>query len=230
MTKNDELARVVALRRAETHPRYISLSQYEGGFYDLDFVVPWTVGAQNVDAALMIVGQDWISEDYLKKNSAPEMRLARKELGQDPKLPTNITLKKLLKNYFDLLFADTYATDALVFIKPGDPDADVPMKDLKYCAQKFTWPQIQVVKPRMVLCLGAKTFNSMRRAISEPEMKLSEAWKPQPHTKVEGVEVYGVPHTGYWGTMNAGGEQRVAEIWTALAERFQQLEAGAAPR
>ena len=67
----------------------------------------------------MIVGQDWISEDYLNKNSAPEKRQKRRELGQDPNLVTNKNLKRLLKDHFDLSFSDTYATDVLVFIKRG---------------------------------------------------------------------------------------------------------------
>jgi restriction system protein len=221
MTKKDELASLVALRRAETHPSHVTLSQYQNGFYDLDFVVPWTVGAQNIDAELMIVGQDWISEDYLNKNSAPEKRQKRRELGQDPNLATNKNLKRLLKDHFDLSFSHTYATNVLVFIKRGAADADVPMKDFEYCARKFTCPQIRIVKPRMVLCLGEKTFNAMRRAVDEPEMALPDAWKPQPHTKVDGAEIYGVPHTGYWGTRNAGGEQRVDEIWASLAHRFK---------
>jgi uracil-DNA glycosylase len=228
MGKKEELAALLALRRLETHPTYLSLSQYEGGFYDLDFVVPWTAGAQNIDAALMIIGQDWISEKYLERNSAPEMRLTRKEMGQDSKLPTNKNLKKLLKEHFDLRFSDTYATDVSVFIKPGKMDAAVPMKDLEYFAKKFTLPQIRAVEPRMVLCLGERTFNALRRAISESRMKLSQACLPTAHTRAEGAEVYGVPHTGSWGSMNAGGEARVSEIWTSLAQRFQKLNTLAA--
>jgi restriction system protein len=218
--KEDELANIVTLRRSETHPTHISLSEFEGGYYDLDFVVPWTVGAPNVDAALMIVGQDWISEDYLKRNSAPEKRQMRRELGQDPELATNKNLKRLLRDHFDLSFSETYATNVLVFIKRGAASADVPMKDFEYCARKFTCPQVRIVKPRMVLCLGERAFNAMRLAVGETKMALRDAWKPQPHTKVDGAEVYGVPHAGRWGTLNAGGSQRVDEIWASLARRF----------
>jgi hypothetical protein len=183
MGKKYELAKLVALRRSETHPRYLSLSHYEDGFYDLDFVVPWTAGAKNVDAALMIIGQDWISEDYLKRNSLPEKRLARREAGQDAGLATNRNLKKLLANAFGLLFSDTYATNVSVFIKPGNMDANVPMRDLEHFAKKFTLPQIRIVKPRMVLCLGERTFNAVRRAAGYTDLKLSEAYTPLPHIR-----------------------------------------------
>jgi restriction system protein len=227
MGKKEELAALLALRRLETHPTYISLSQYEDGFYDLDFVSPWTAGAQNIDAALMIIGQDWISEKYLE-NRAPEMRLTLKEMGQDPMLPTNKHLKKLLKEHFDLRFSDTYATNMSVFIKLGNMDADVPRKDLEDFARKFTLPLIRAVQPSMVLCLGERTFNALRRANNQPRMKWSDACLPTAHTRAEGAEVYGVPHTGSWGSKNAGGDVRMSEIWTSLAQRFQKLNTLAA--
>jgi hypothetical protein len=226
MGKKEELAELVELRRSETHASYISLSAYDGGFYDLDFVVPWTAGAKNLEASLMIVGQDWISEEFLKKNSQPEKRAARREFGQDAMLPTNINLKRLLKAHFGALFSDTYATDISVFIKPGDMDGDVPMKDLRYFAKKYTLPQIKIVEPRMVLCLGSRAFNAIWRAIDEPQMKLSDACLPTAHTVVEGAEIYGVPHTGSWGSVNAGGDVGVAERWNNLALHLRKLTGG----
>jgi uracil-DNA glycosylase len=120
-------------------------------------------------------------------------------------------------------FAETYATDVLVFIKPGNMSGNVPMMDMLYCAQTYALPQIRIVQPIMAVCLGAKTFNSLRRALSLGDLKLNEACVGSAHTTYNGTEIYGVPHTGGLGHANAGGMEKVDQIWAELAARFVKL-------
>ena len=132
-------------------------------------------------------------------------------------------LKRLLATHFRLSFSQTYATDVLVFIKPGKMSGNVPMRDLRYCASTYTVPEIEIVQPLIALCLGAKTFNAIRCARNLPQMKLRAACVPSAHTLISGTEVYGVPHTGSWGTNNAGGLEAVETIWASLAQRYHLL-------
>ncbi|OSI80340.1 hypothetical protein BSZ22_00970 [Bradyrhizobium canariense] len=175
----------------------------------------------------MIIGQDWASEKFLRepKYNTPERISAREAAGQDEYLPTNRRLKSLLRNHFSMDFAQTYATDVLVFIKPGTMSGNVPMKDMVYCAERYTLPQIRVVKPSMAICLGAKTFNSLRRAMGMADLKLSDAWSSFGHSvdRCTGTEIYGVPHTGGLGHANAGGMEKVNQVWGRLAVRFAEL-------
>lgn len=227
MNKASALADLVAKRRRETQTEYNHLHSFEDGMWDCEHVVPWTKSACNVDAAVMIIGQDWASEKFLRepKYNTSQRINARKEAGQDEYLPTNRRLKSLLRTHFGMEFAQTYATDVLVFIKPGSMTGNVPMKDMLYCAETYTLPQIRIVKPRMAICLGAKTFNSVRGAMGMPDLKLSEACSPLAHSvdKGTGTEIYGVPHTGGLGHANAGGMERVDQIWSGLATRFDEL-------
>lgn len=233
MDKPKALAELIDQRRSETNSEYCHLHNFDGGYWDFDFLVPWTKSACDLDAQLMIVGQDWASEEFLRKHNSIQKRADRKETGQDAWLQTNKKLKVLLKNHFALEFANTYATDVSVFIKPGKMSGDVPMSDLLYCAKKYTLPQIAIVQPRVVLCLGAKTFNSVRAAIPERQrMKWSEAQLPSSHTIYkgsetygiyEGSEIYGVPHTGGQGIANARGNENVDRIWKQLSEQFRKL-------
>ena len=223
MNKNDALANLISQRREEKDPKYHHLKYFEGGFYDCEFVVPWTISGCNLDSDLMILAQDWASESFLKKRSKPAQKELRRRHGQDADLPTNKNLKALLKKHFDLEFSDVYATDVFVFIKSGHMSAPIPIGDLEYSAKNYTLPQIKIVQPRMVLCLGAKTFNALRGALGQREMKLSEACLPTHHTVYEGAEIYGVPHTGNWGTKNAGGIDSVHRVWEKLAARLTQL-------
>jgi hypothetical protein len=35
--------------------------------------------------------------------------------------------------------------------------------------------------------------------------------------------VVGVPHTGYWGTVNGGGENEVKKMWMSLSNDYHHL-------
>lgn len=223
MDKQAAMAMLVAKRRAEADGRYHHLHQYDGGSWDFDFVVPWTKSACRLDAELMIIGQDWASEDYLRRNNDAKTRATRALTGQDAHLATNQNLKRLLGQHFSLCFSQTYATDVLVFIKPGGMSSSLPMRDLNYCAVTYTLPQLDIVKPRMALCLGAMTFHSVRSALGLGRLGWREACIPSAHTRMGPTEIYGVPHTGSWGTKNAGGPLAVETIWADLARRFRTL-------
>ena len=156
MDKQAAIARLVEKRRAETGGRYHHLHLYDGGSWDFDFVVPWTKSACDLDADLMLIGQDWASEDYLRRNDDAKQRTARARTGQDAHLATNQNLKRLLARHFGLCFSQTYATDVLVCIKPGKMSSNVPTKDLRACAVAYTLPELEIVRPRMALCLGLR--------------------------------------------------------------------------
>jgi restriction system protein len=103
MSKHKALAKLVTLRREDAYPNMISLHEFEGGRWDLEhsvpLVVPWTKGACNIDAKLMIVAQDWASEKYLMnpRNRTPWRDTLRSHFGQDPHLHTNRNIRKLLR-------------------------------------------------------------------------------------------------------------------------------------
>jgi hypothetical protein len=221
--KETAMAKLVGLRRTETHGEFHHLHSFDGGFWDFEFVVPWTKSACNLDAQLMVIGQDWASQDFLEKHNTEQKRACRKLTGQDDWLPTNRRLMILLRKHFELDFVDTYATDVSVFIKPGKMSGNVPMKYLKYCAERYTLPQIDIVRPRMAICLGSKTFNSVRSALQLFPLTFKQACQPSAHTIMSGTEIYGVPHTGGQGLANAGGLDGIEPIWAGLALRFFHL-------
>jgi hypothetical protein len=59
---------------------------------------------------------------------------------------------------FGPTFAETYATDALAFVKRGAMTAPLPFADLVRSTAAYALPQIGIVRPKMVLCLGSLTF------------------------------------------------------------------------
>lgn len=80
-----------AHRKENCYPRFKNLSDFHGGLYESDFVSPYTKGAGNADAKILILLQDWTSEERIVEGLAPETV----ELGYSPGLRTNQNLKEL---------------------------------------------------------------------------------------------------------------------------------------
>lgn len=161
MDKRAELLKLVEKRRRrDILPGYGRLVDYGNGAFDVncDYVSPYSKRAHNYNADVMIMLQDWSSDDALQRSSGPS------ELGRDPKLPTNKTLDRLLSDTLGLRLEDTYATNLFPFIKSGGLSTRIPFADLVLAAKEFALLQIGIVAPKLVVCLGKNTFNAIRVA------------------------------------------------------------------
>jgi uracil-DNA glycosylase len=202
MSKKQKLARLVEKRRTAPYEGYHCLADYSlpgdpSRTRECEYVSPYTKGAHNFEAAVMVMLQDWSSDLTLRNPRNAESS----ECGHDPKFPTNIRLKKLLKNTFDLELEDTYATNLFPFIKGGLASARIPFKDLQRAAVDFAIPQIEIVKPKIVICLGKNTFNAIRVARDHlPARTMHSAIASPFH--IGKSAVWAQAHTGSWGQAN----------------------------
>jgi uracil-DNA glycosylase len=224
MEKSEKVDRLLELAKQRQNDRmegYFNLADFHEGYYECDYVVPWTISACNVDADLMLISQDWASADFLNGEKNPE----QKRIGQVEHLETNKNVKHLLKEYMGISFGETYATDAFVFIKPGPMNAPLPFRDLLHSTRKYTLPQIDIVSPKMVICLGSAPFNAIRRAVGINRMSLSGAFQVTSplHTSYNGVPIFGVAHPGGTGIRAVGGKKVAFERWKDLGEYFHSI-------
>jgi hypothetical protein len=160
MDKRAELLALAKLRQATHWTGYKSIRDYHEGAYECDFVSPYTKTAGNVDAEIMILLQDWSSDESLRESCDEETA----NLGYTPSLPTNKTLINLLHKTFELPLYDIYATNLFPFVKQGRMSDRIPQRDLIAAALKFALPQVRIVSPKLVICLGLVTFNALRQA------------------------------------------------------------------
>ena len=224
---SNKTKRLAALAQLRRHPEaatcrdgysrdYRRIEEFHDRYYDQhDWVSPWTISACNVDSDLMIIGQDWASEHFLLKDPDPKIR----QFGHDPALATNKNLKRLLQEAFGRRFEDTFATNAFVFAKPGGMNSRLPAADLILSATRFALKEVEIVRPKMVICLGIGTFNAIRAALNLRALKLEGIDYAGPAVTYCGSEVHGVPHVGARGLGATGGYGRSLEIWKALAAR-----------
>lgn len=211
--KNGALLSLARQRQSSRFNGYAAVGDFHDGIYECDHVSPWTKSGSNVDAEVMVVGQDWSSSDSLGATS-PDLNSVM--YGFSPKFPTNANLDALLKRHLRLARADCYLTNLFPYIKYGGPSANIPFKDLVACAKRFTLPEIEIVAPELVICLGLRTFTALMRATGiKGSPKMDEAVKnPFKH----GCSmIFCVAHTGALG-MNNRGRQQVEVDWQEIAK------------
>jgi hypothetical protein len=225
--KRRELLELAKQRHVDRLEDYYCLADFHDGFYECDYVSPWTISACNVDAEVMLIGQDWLSSDVLEQEPDEE----RRTLGQDQWRDTNVNLRGVFLPQIGLQFGQTYATNVFSFIKRGDVSARIRRSDLEKCASTYTLREIEIVSPRMAICLGRATFEAVRRAVGLAPIEWIEAWVPGPHTPFGSVEIYGVPHPAarypvYRGTKLEGEEAVVVHIWRRLGKHLKNMAQG----
>lgn len=201
MTKQTEMLALARLRQRTRYSGHKCISDYHAGGYECDFVSPYTKTAGNIDAEIMVVLQDWASDEFL---SGPFHEPSAK-LGHTPSLPTNRNLVRLLKQTFGLTLEDIYGTNVFPFVKLGGMSASIPQADLIGAARQFALPQIRVVNPKLVICLGLVTFNALRKAC---DLKSC----PNIHSAIENSFSIGTTRVvvpgPYWGAWAEQQEQR----------------------
>jgi len=192
------------------------LGHYYGGIFECAFVSPYTKTAGNVDSDIFVLLQDWASHDSLSRNKVDEDAL---EYGYTRSLPTNKNLECRLKNHFGRSIRDVYATNLFPFIKPGLMDTRIPWAHLVNAARDFALPQIEIIKPKLVITLGLLCFQALKSVAkgSAGEGRLAVAIA-NPFELDCGAHVWCQGHTG----RGAGrrGTHQTNEDWQSMAAWF----------
>lgn len=191
-------------------------AQYFDGYYECDWVSPYTTSACNIDADVAIVLQDWASHDWMSSHLDPEV----KRLGYSPESHTNINLIALLDTHFQLKLSQTFATNMFPFAKPGGMNSAIPALHMRRAATEFAHRQICIVKPKLVVCLGLSVFNTFRSSCNLKQVGTIAQGIQEPFTH-EGVQYWCQAHTGMLGRNNRekhGQKGLVDRDWETMAK------------
>ena len=213
MTKGERMVELAHRRRAARWPEYAQVGDYCGGAYESDDVSPFSRSAGNLDADVYLLLQDWSSSEFLSKPIDDEVRA----LGHKPGLRTNITLKKLLLEHFSLELRHCFGTNLFPFIKQGSLNVDIPTADMTRAAVEYALPQIEIVRPRLVICLGLNTFGALQRATRRKPSTRMDAAIASPFD--HGVSrVWCQAHPGQQGQnmRNRGNKKRTDDDWRRM--------------
>jgi hypothetical protein len=154
--------------------------------------------------------------DLLEQSGKEEM----KRVGRDVTLKSNIAVDLLLKQYLNLEFHQTYATDTFVYVKPGGMSAPVKWGALVQSARLYALPQIEIIRPRMVICLGrGANYSALHNAALGSMPPALEGDSPKGPILWKNSEIYGVTHPSRARMYKT----RVQAEWEFLAHRLGQL-------
>jgi uracil-DNA glycosylase len=137
----------------------VNPSRCAGGAFDSNEIGPWTRWQGNLDAELMIVGQDW--GDAASFESGKGLDEATN--------PTNHRLWQLLAEagypvaeYGQQEGRGTiFFTNAILCLKSGGLSGPVKSAWFAECGPRFLRPQIEIVRPRVVITLGEKAYQGI---------------------------------------------------------------------
>lgn len=188
-TKQERYADLVR-ERQEYDPSSVGLvnpSQVDQGKYDVPHMGPWTAWAHDLNADLMVVGQDWGDVDYYATNRGYD----------NPRNPTNIALQTLLLSVgrpippppseSDAVGADAltandakhsdratcrvWLTNALLWLKSGGLSAPVDKAWFGEPSRPLLKAQVDLVQPRVIVALGEKAYDCLLAAYGLPHRR-----------------------------------------------------------
>jgi uracil-DNA glycosylase len=183
-----------------------------------DHVSPFTKGADNVDSKIMVILQDWASEEDLNKPF--DKASADQVIGYTPTAPTNRNLEARLKKHFDVAIKDTYATNLFPFVKPGKTSATIPYSALKRAATVYAKPQFAIVQPLLVIALGHLTFWAIAEALEHKgHSKLKDSIRNPVDN--DGYRVWCQAHTA-WDSAKLGSLEAVDMEWVSMSQWYKR--------
>ena len=212
MDKRRRLRTLARKRQRAKWPGYKSIGDYHHGAYECPYVSPYTKTAGNIDAEIMVILQDWTSDESIRRGLDSDSIT----YGYTRGLHTNRNLVRLLETYFGISLEDVYGTNLFPFIKMGHMGTNIPRRDLVRAAHEFALPQITIVRPKLVICLGHVTFNALREACGhEPVYPIATGIR-SPFTLGETC-IWCQAHTGARGQNNRNsGRKRVPNDWKRM--------------
>jgi hypothetical protein len=147
------------------------LSEYSGEYSKVsdfftsynDLVSPIAKEANNANAKVMVVMQDWMHIDVALDLPSDY------EHGFSPKFKSNKILDENLERYLGINRGDTYMTNGFVHIKHTETvDGTVNGKDMRKSIEKFNMPLINALSDtvKVVLVFGSNVSFQFKKIIS----------------------------------------------------------------
>jgi hypothetical protein len=218
--KIQALKNLGTLRKQSCYSGYLPISHFHNGKYESEFVSPYTNSAANVDSWIVILLQDWSSENSLARSFDAETA----KIGHTLRFPTNRNLKAILETVFSLRLEQIFATNVFPFIKRGSMSSPIPSYDINKAFTDFCFPQIQIVRPKLVVCCGKQVYESAHNYFKMPKGKLQPVGN---YFENNGIIYYHQRHTGATATNTSGGLPEAFSNWKKMKETFENSQNGA---
>jgi uracil-DNA glycosylase len=165
----------------------------------------WANWHSNLDADIIIIGQDFGSIEYYKKNNGLD----------ESDNETNLNLRNLCLNLnIDLGTvenpnkASIYLTNAVLGAKSGSMSTAIKTKWYD-CTKHLTKKLIEIISPKYIITLGAIPLDLMKRIYKLDIENLAKTIENNPITLENGIKLFAVYHCSNLGFANRKKELQI---------------------
>lgn len=179
------------------------------GKYDTKEIGHWTDWQGNLDARLMIIGQDWGDVRTLEKQGG---------VCNVDNSATNRALMRLIQiagvdvdeHHISAKHPDLFFTNAILCMKTdGGLAGKVRGAWFRHCVDRFLKPLIEIVQPRVAVTLGEKATKSLLREYGYRGVRFKELVEQQSPVMISPyTAVFPVFHCGSLGQRNRPFDQQ----------------------
>jgi uracil-DNA glycosylase family 4 len=165
---------VAERRQCRACPDLVNPACVSNGEFDSEDIGPWTSWNGDLNARLVVVGQEWGDVESFERQRGVEM----------PGSATNRMLRELLAFVgIDVEPAPerrqdsgVYLTNAALCLKTmGGVQGPVQAVWFSNCGKRFLRSQVELVGPKVVVTLGMRAYDAMRHAFSLPRVAFRTA-------------------------------------------------------
>ena len=144
---------------ARCHPALSNASVIDGGCHDADRIGAYSRWQGNLDAELMVVGQDFADVEGFRDH--------RGWAGE--RVRTNLTLVDRVAQAGVTIAPPRYGvaddrlffTNAVLCMKSGGMQAAIPNPCFRHCGRLFLRPLVELLAPRVVVTLGERAMRAV---------------------------------------------------------------------
>ncbi len=185
--------------------------------FDIDELDPWAQWQNNIDADILVVGQEYCdTETYVQTEAKVERFSGTYEY------PSN----RNIKEYFDILGYDIghptspnrehpiFFTNAVMGLKNGNMSANFQTSWLEESRDEFLKPLIDIIQPKIVIAIGAMATKSLGAIYGFKVTSHKEMVENAP-IEAHGTLIFPVYHTGGLGLRNRSKADQQVD-WTKI--------------
>lgn len=174
----------------------------------------WTYwqGQGCLSPEILVVGQDWGNPDTAEGRHCLEALQQGKPYLLHNSFPSDKNLAALFKAALKIDIGEKnerlFFTNLVLGYRTGKNTG--PLKAVQFFHDlAYFKTLVHILRPRIVICLGQKTFSYALRAYGEkkdfPDGYISALASHDNYLDIEGIRFYGMAHCGNYGCKNRGG-------------------------
>jgi uracil-DNA glycosylase family 4 len=201
-------------------------SAIRDGEFDSDQIGPWTRWLGDLHARILIIGQDWGARRTFERQEGRDVptgfvnRMVRELLESVGVQVPEVCLTSSPHGVF--------LTNAVLCFKDGGDQAPVQTEWFQACGGSFLRPQIELINPRVVVCLGERAYAAVLSAYQLPAYASFLAAVEGPGVQLPGGPIaFAVYHPSQRSmNMNRNREAQFKD-WRRIAAVLERPESSA---